>query len=159
MNAVLSPLPRTCALETPRNEPHRGRPKSPELEAVEEVLRTGTLSNPLTVAQIAARSGVGLTLTRKKVNNCCQKGRAHNTNADGFPGLYAWGPVPVPVPARRPDHRSSSGYDGRELQPFTGRPGAMRAFELPSIQNGERVERARPCLIGMKPDGHYKGMR
>ena len=32
-------------------------------------------------------------------------------------------------------------YDGRELQPYTGRPGAMDAYALPSIHNGQRVER------------------
>lgn len=32
--------------------------------------------------------------------------------------------------------------------PFIGRPGAMRAFELPSIENGARVPRTRPVLMG-----------
>jgi hypothetical protein len=35
-------------------------------------------------------------------------------------------------------------YDGAELRPFTGRQGAMRAFELPSLVNGRVVPRAKP---------------
>ena len=34
-------------------------------------------------------------------------------------------------------------YDGAELRPFEGRPGAMDAYRLPSLFNGRRVERAR----------------
>lgn len=32
-------------------------------------------------------------------------------------------------------------YDGAELRPFDGRPGAMDAYHLPSLRNGRRVRR------------------
>ena len=32
-------------------------------------------------------------------------------------------------------------YDGAELRPFAGRPGAMDAFALPSVMGGRRVWR------------------
>lgn len=39
-------------------------------------------------------------------------------------------------------------YDGAELRPYTGRPNAMRAFELPSLVNGVARPRVAPRLIG-----------
>lgn len=49
---------------------------------------------------------------------------------------------------------SEGSYDGRDLRPFTGRAGAMRAYELPSLDaNGERVQRVRPAsLAGAKAE-------
>lgn len=35
-------------------------------------------------------------------------------------------------------------YDGAELRPYQGRPGAMDAFALPSLMAGVRVWRRRP---------------
>ena len=34
-------------------------------------------------------------------------------------------------------------YNGAELRPFDGRPGAMDAFQLPSLVDGRQVERVR----------------
>ena len=46
-----------------------------------------------------------------------------------------------------------STYTGAEMRPFDGRQGAMRAFTLPSLQNGQSVERVRPQLFGTsKPE-------
>jgi hypothetical protein len=42
-------------------------------------------------------------------------------------------------------------YTGGELQPFTGRPGAMDAFTLPSIQGGKRVARKAPAIMSVSP--------
>ena len=35
-------------------------------------------------------------------------------------------------------------YTGAELKPYTGRPGAMDAYLLPSVINGVRIPRALP---------------
>lgn len=43
--------------------------------------------------------------------------------------------------------KASTAYNGAELRPFEGRPGAMDAFALPSLQAGKRVERKKPSLI------------
>lgn len=42
------------------------------------------------------------------------------------------------------------GYQGTELKPFTGRPGAMDAFTKPSIVNGKPTERKAPMNITSK---------
>lgn len=38
-------------------------------------------------------------------------------------------------------------YDGKELRPFTARPGAVRAFALPSVVDGKPVERRLPISL------------
>ena len=38
-------------------------------------------------------------------------------------------------------------YKGEELKPFTGRPGSMDAYKLPSLDNGERKAYRRPAPI------------
>lgn len=38
------------------------------------------------------------------------------------------------------------GYQGTELKPFTGRPGAMDAFDKPSLVNGKQVPRKAPSI-------------
>lgn len=48
----------------------------------------------------------------------------------------------VPPASWRGDRlRETDIYDGAELRPFAGRPGAMDAFALPSLINGRRVAR------------------
>lgn len=42
-------------------------------------------------------------------------------------------------------------YAGRELRPYTGRPGAMDAFRLPSRQGGHFVPRRPPIVLGAGP--------
>lgn len=48
-------------------------------------------------------------------------------------------------------HVDPNAYQGAELRPFTGRPGAMDAYSKPSVVNGQPVPRVRPMLIGAKP--------
>ncbi len=45
-----------------------------------------------------------------------------------------------PVPGRT---EKVQPYRGEELKPFTGRPGAMDAFKLPSLINEQRIYRWR----------------
>lgn len=45
----------------------------------------------------------------------------------------------------------SDHYDGAELRPFTGRPGAMDAFALPSLRFGERVYRRAAASTPLSP--------
>jgi len=46
----------------------------------------------------------------------------------------------------------TSGHYTSEIRAFTGRPGAMRAFELPSLVDGQRVDRARPLSLASTTD-------
>ena len=48
----------------------------------------------------------------------------------------------VGIPIRNSTVRGKF-YDGAELLPFEGRPGAMRAYSLPSVMQGRPVERSR----------------
>ena len=41
-------------------------------------------------------------------------------------------------------NRKASNYNGAELRPYEGRPGAMDAYQLPSVINGVRIPRALP---------------
>lgn len=73
-------------------------------------------------------------------------------------------PAPAPAPAAvtvappapcAPRYFAKAGnYDGAELRPYTGRPGALDAYRLPSVVNGRQVERVRAPIIvgGTKPD-------
>ncbi len=44
----------------------------------------------------------------------------------------------------------SKHYTGAELRPFTGRPGAMDAYSLPSLKDGKQIpaSRIKPMLVG-----------
>ena len=44
---------------------------------------------------------------------------------------------PTPAPQI---NKMAGTYDGAELRPFTGRPGAMDAFDKPSLINGQRQD-------------------
>jgi hypothetical protein len=50
-----------------------------------------------------------------------------------------------PFPPARPRVQSKGDYMGEVESPR--RPGSMRAYALPSLQGGERVERKRPLLM------------
>lgn len=45
--------------------------------------------------------------------------------------------------ARPREYHSGDIYDGADLKPFDGRPGAMAAYGLPSLVYGRRVWRAK----------------
>ena len=55
------------------------------------------------------------------------------------------GPPPDAAPPRRP---LGGSYDGRDLRGGCARAGAMTAFELPSLRNGEPTPRVRPFILG-----------
>jgi hypothetical protein len=126
--------------------PTRGRPMSPDRRNIEETLRTAGVA--LSAPELAARCGLDVYTARKLINKMCDRGHAHNTCPGQPPALYAFGPppnaatAPVAVPVKAGD------YDGAELRPYNGRPGAMDAYALPSLRNGQRMARTRPMLIG-----------
>lgn len=142
----------------PTNAHRLGRAKSRDRMAVEQVLRAATPQHPVSIALVAVRCALGVPEARYHVHNTVGTGSAHNTNIGKVPALYAWGPGPIPVtavaptqsvpPAAHSSHADPRDYDGAELRPFTGRPGAMTAFALPSLIDGERVPRRAPMLIG-----------
>jgi len=56
-------------------------------------------------------------------------------------------PVGKLTPPRGLNHDRSALYCGSELKPYTGRPGAMAAFDLPSLVGGQRIERTAPAIF------------
>lgn len=48
----------------------------------------------------------------------------------------------IAQPRRQINSTSTGTYNGAELRPFAGRPGALDALELPSLVNGKHVLRS-----------------
>lgn len=149
---------------TPITSPQRLMPAgvSPSRRAVESALQEAGIA--LDVHQIVLRSAVGIDQVRIHLSTLSNKNLAHNITPNGRPGMYLWGPAPTPVAQGAvagsraplvPYSSATDSYRGGELRPYAGRPGAMVAFTLPSIVNGQPVARARPLLIAagkaMKP--------
>lgn len=141
-------------MAAPRPSETRGRPRGGARLAVEAVLRTA--DSALSAEEIAGRSGLDLHEARKQIANICKMGHAHNTNpGHRAQARYLRGTLPPPTRAQAAvsvSRVTADHYDGRELRPYEGRPGAMDAFALPSLQGGELVPRRAPRLIGGKPE-------
>ena len=123
MNAVVSPL-------------HGGR------VAVERVLREA--KSPLGAKSIAMLTALPIVQVRNHLANAVNKSRARNVGLKRY-GLYLWGPLPA-VAVPESVARSTGNYTGEK--PTYIAPERMRAFELPSLVNGQRTERVRPACIG-----------
>ena len=84
------------------------------------------LLNAITV-QTAARGD-----THYRISAAGRRELLHAPRAHG--AIVPSGTAPAPI-------RHPGTYDGAELRPYQGRPGAMDAFALPSLINGRRVGR------------------
>ena len=84
------------------------------------------LVNAITV-QTAARGDTHYRISAAGRRELLQAPRAHGA-------IVPSGTAPAPI-------RHPGTYDGAELRPYQGRPGAMDAFALPSLINGRRVGR------------------
>jgi hypothetical protein len=123
--------------------------------AVEEALKTGTREAPIDAAEIASITGLSMSLVRTHVSNCVNTHLAHNVNKTGQVGAaYAWGMRPDPRRggnyAQPRDGIPSGRYTGEKPAPI--REGAMEAYGLPTLSNGERIERKRPFIIGARAE-------
>lgn len=150
--------------EFPAGQRLARRDKHPGRIAIEQLLQSS--AEPLTKAEIASKSEQTLLRVHLVVGALEKAGSAHRITAFSLVPRFAWGPAavtaatverprpapqqqPRPIPAPQP--RRTDCYDGRELQPFSGRPGAMDAFALPSIHNGQSVPRRAPIIMGCTP--------
>jgi hypothetical protein len=122
-------------------------PKGQARLSIEAVMQKGTRENPLSFAQIAARSGVEAVLARVHIATILKSGAAYDLN-DGArgKGLYAWGDAPKPTNEPRSYARPLP-YTGEKAAPI--HDGAMRAYEIPSLGDSERK---RPFIMGAKPE-------
>jgi hypothetical protein len=130
------------------DKPH-GKLRSANRLAVETVLRAAREALPITT--IALRADVRPDRARKIVSHFVNSNDAHSVSAPGQRHLlYAWGQPRIETrqPAEpRLSYLERGNYTGAELLPYTGRPGAMDAFTLPSIQGGRAVERKRHVIV------------
>jgi hypothetical protein len=99
----------------------------------------------LTPAEICKRIG---ETTHKRVRGALgglvRLQRAHAEPINTTIYAYYPGARPATTKATPVRHVSKEIYSGAELRPFTGRQGAMRAFDLPSLVNGRVVPRVKP---------------
>jgi DNA (cytosine-5)-methyltransferase 1 len=91
--------------------------------------------------EVAARTGLTLKECQQHLGNATHFRKVHNTQPVGQPGArYKFGPPPSTVAtAWRPP---AGTYQGTELQPYTGRPGAMLTpqFLLPHPPTSSLVD-------------------
>lgn len=137
------------------SNPRRGRPFGASRLAVAAAVGAAT-GNPLSSDEIASRTGVEVHVVRVHLFRMMRDGLAHNTGTPGkrSAARYAPGPHPSVLAQPRPTTQVRAGtYDGRELRPFAGRPGALDAFTLPSLQNGERQAYRAPAAMASHVPG------
>jgi len=147
-----TPAPTAKAIEHFPTHVRRATPKSLERQSVESVFMTANLQmETVTPEQVSRLSGVGQHKVHSILSNLQQGNLIHRV--PGEETRYAWGPRPVVVVAPvAPAAINPGSYDGAELRQTCARPGAMRAYELPSMQDGKVVPRRAPILLGGKPE-------
>jgi hypothetical protein len=129
---------------------------SPGRRAVARVIREAT--RPLSADQVAAATGLPMADVRMHLSNLklagtiANVGTAHDAQYQHTSAAGAWAAATTGSAPTPPRTRMGSGtYTGAELQPYTGRPGAMDAYALPSLSDGQRVPRRAPIIIGAQP--------
>ncbi len=133
---------------------------SPGRRAVARVIRDAT--RPLSADQVAAATGLPMADVRMHLSNLKLAGTVVNvgttldaqyqhTSAAGTAYARSSNASSTTAPAAPRSAFGSGTYTGAELQPYTGRPGAMDAYALPSLSNGQRVPRRAPIIIGAQP--------
>lgn len=79
----------------------------------------------------AGRVALGLATRAEAAHTQAQAGHPHTATSRSAP--------------------PKANYTGADLRPYTGRPGAMDAYHLPSLHNGQRHARRAPMIMGAGP--------
>lgn len=127
--------------------------KSPSRIAVEQALIEHSNKGGLSIPRLAEIVGVDVTTVRRALTGLRDTGQLVNLGTQGKPA-YAISSV-LPKATAAPNRYVPRGsYDGAELRPYEGRPGAMTAYHLPSLRDGVRVpyNGIRPMLVGALKD-------
>lgn len=108
----------------------------------------------LSPQQIASATGLPIQTIRTTLANMAAAGQATNAGNTRTPLWRLPNASDQASNDMNPMHKHAGTYDGAELRPYTGRPGAMDAFTLPSLANGQRVAARRPSaqLVGALTD-------
>lgn len=110
----------------------------------------------LSPQQLASATGVEITKVRAALGTMRDLGQAVNVGTLGKPLWRQHTPADAELlraKAERPAYGAGD-YIPTELRAFTDRPGAMDAFTLPSLVNGQPVPARRPSaqLVGALAD-------
>lgn len=115
--------------------------KTQDRKAVEAVLHGArVMGDAMTPQRIASLAGVELKSARSIIQSLMTAKQIVNTGTSQQPKYRMRGEVVSDASYQRDWGR----YDGAELRPYTGRPGAMDAFNLPSLVQGQQVPARRP---------------
>lgn len=110
----------------------------------------------LSPQQLASATGAEITKVRAALGTMRDLGQAVNVGTLGKPLWRLHTPAATAQPSMTAErHLHGKGdYIPTELRAFTDRPGAMDAFKLPSLENGQRVPPRRPSaqLVGALAD-------
>lgn len=125
--------------------------KTTDRKAVEAVLHSARVGEgSLSPHRIASLSGVELGAVRVIIKSMVTAKQIVNAGTAQQPKYRMRGEAATNAAY----HRDWGRYDGAELRPYTGRPGAMDAFNLPSMVQGQSVPARRPSahLVGALAD-------
>ena len=118
--------------------------KTQDRKAVEAVLHGARVGEgSLTPQRIASLSGIELSAVRVIIKSMLTARQIVNAGTAQQPKYRMRGEAHTGVSYQRDWGR----YDGAELLPYAGRPGAMDAFKLPSLVQGQSVPARRPSAM------------
>jgi hypothetical protein len=126
----------------------KGIPPSDERIVVENALKAAI--GPLSARELVEITGLSIWIVRTHLANGIRKLRVQNIyEGNGKKGAYVWGAEEPEAPRVTGERFVPVGsYNGAELKPFTGRAGAMKAYEIGSIENGQQIARRAPLIMG-----------
>lgn len=115
--------------------------KTQDRKAIEAVLHGARVGEgALSPQRISSLSGVELKSARSIIQSLMTAKQIVNTGTPQQP-KYRWRSE---AQSKESYVRDWGRYDGAELRAYTGRPGAMDAFRLPSMVQGQPVPARRP---------------
>jgi hypothetical protein len=111
----------------------------------ERILSLIQQTSYLTAGEIAEHLSEDVQTVERQLSHLLVSGKVKQFNRQyriNYEGKAA-------IPRRMP---MQGVYNGNELKPYIGRPGAMDAFSLPSMSAGKRIPRSAP--VGMLAKKH-----
>ncbi len=147
----------------------RGNHPSPERQAILKAIQLNEQLHGvgLSVRAAALAAGVDVDTTRTAIHNMMHVGKLKRLDDHSSPRCVVYGATAhaaaTATQGDGPDHprnmRNTAHYTGAELRPYTGRPGALDAYKLPSLIDGQRVDRRPPTIMSASPaqarTGHW----
>lgn len=127
--------------------------KSQTRIVVEQILEENTKRGGINPVRIAEIMGIAVSSVRAAINPLRDTGAITNVGTQSKP-MYVMSRVAQTKQRVAVKYVPSGCYDGAELRPFDGRPGAMDAYSLPSLRDGQRYpyNGIRPQLVGSLKD-------